>query len=338
MKICVFGAGAIGSLFGIRLARAGADVSAVARGATAAALRAHGWRLQSGEGITSGPVRVADVPGDLGPQDLVILAVKGPSLSSVAATIGPLLGPNTVVLSAMNGVPWWFFDGFGGPLRGTRLRSIDPDQRIGHAIVPTRILGCVVHLACSTPEPGLTRHHIGNRLIVGDPGAGPGTELAHVDGDGQSRRLRDLADLLRRASFDVDVSPCIQRDIWYKLWGNMTMNPVSALTGATLDRILDDPAVTAFCLAVMREAAVIGARIGCPIAQTGEDRNAVTRKLGAVKTSMLQDLEAGRPLEIDALLTSVQEIGELLGEATPSLDILVGLARLQARVRGLYPH
>ncbi len=201
------------------------------------------------------------------------------------------------------------------------------------------IIGCVVHLAASAPEPGLTRHQIGNRLIIGDVGG----KLGHSDHDlgrpvsTTGARIQVVAALLAEAGFEVDVSTCIQRDIWYKLWGNMTMNPVSALTGATLDRILDDPAVIAFCLAVMREAAAIGSKIGCPIAESGEDRNAVTRKLGAVKTSMLQDLEAGRAMEIDALLTAVQEIGVLVNQPTPSLDVLLGLARLQARVRGLYP-
>ena len=341
MKICVFGAGAIGGLFGVRLARAGAQVSVVARGTNAAALRARGWRLQSGEAVISALVHVAQKASELGPQDLVIVAVKAPALPSVAAAIAPLLGPQTMVLTAMNGVPWWFFERFGGALQGTRLACIDPDGRIASAIPADHIIGCVVHLAASAPEPGLTRHQIGNRLIIGDVGG----KLRHSDHDHDlsrpvsttGARIQVVAALLAEAGFEVDVSTCIQRDIWYKLWGNMTMNPVSALTGATLDRILDDPAVIAFCLAVMREAAAIGSKIGCPIAESGEDRNAVTRKLGAVKTSMLQDLEAGRAVEIDALLTAVQEIGVLVNQPTPSLDVLLGLARLQARVRGLYP-
>ncbi len=180
-------------------------------------------------------------------------------------------------------------------------------------------------MTCATPEPGLVRHGFGHRLIIGEPAGG------------ESERVARLAKLLADAGFTVEISPRIQRDIWYKLWGNMTMNPISALTGATSDRILDDPLIRRFCLEVMREAAAIGARIGCPITESGEDRIAVTRELGAFKTSMLQDVEAGKPLEIDALLTAVQEIGAKVGEPTPNIDTLLGLARLQARQRGLYP-
>jgi 2-dehydropantoate 2-reductase len=251
--------------------------------------------------------------------------VKGPSLASVAAAISPLLDRRTIVMTAMNGVPWWFFHEFGGEYTGTPLTSIDPDGSIAAGIPAQHVVGCVVHAACASPEPGLTRHNVGNRLIIGEPRGG------------DSPRLRSLAGTLARADFDVEVSSCIQRDVWYKLWGNMTMNPVSALTGATVDRVLDDPLVNGFCLEVMREAAAIGARIGCPIEQSGEDRNAVTRKLGAFKTSMLQDVEAGRPVEIDVLLSAVREIGQKVGEPTPELDALLGLSRLHARTRGLYP-
>jgi 2-dehydropantoate 2-reductase len=325
MKICIVGAGAIGGFIGTRLARSGTDVTALARGATAAALRAHGWRLQTGEGLLSAPARVAETAAELGRQDLVIVAVKGPSLAGVAAIVDPLLGPDTAIVSAMNGVPWWFFHGFGDRCEGMRLRSVDPDGRIEAALPARRVVGCVVHAACSTTEPGLARHHGGNRLIVGEPAGAA------------APRTTAIAALLAEAGFDVEVSACIQRDIWYKLWGNMTMNPVSALTGATMDRILDDELVNGFCLAVMREAAAIGARISCPITQSGEDRNAVTRKLGAVKTSMLQDVEAHRQVEIDALLAAVREIGQRVQESTPALDALLGLARHHARVHGLYP-
>jgi 2-dehydropantoate 2-reductase len=297
----------------------------LARGATADALRAHGWRLQTKEGLLTAAAEVFESPSSLGAQDLIIVAVKGPSLAGVAASIGPLLGPNTTVLTAMNGVPWWFFDGFGATYRDMKLSSVDPGGRIDAALPARRIVGCVVHASCSTLEPGLVRHQGGQRLIVGEP-----------SGDATPRTTA-IAGELGAAGFDVEVSACIQRDIWYKLWGNMTMNPVSALTGATLDRILDDELVNGFCLAVMREAAAIGAKIGCPIAESGEDRNAVTRRLGAVKTSMLQDVEAQRPLEIDVLLSAVREIGKRVQVATPALDALLGLARLHARVRGLYP-
>jgi 2-dehydropantoate 2-reductase len=324
-RVCIFGAGAIGGFIGVRLANAGADVSAVARGATASALRTHGWRLLSEQAMTSARVRVAEQASELGSQDLVVIAVKGPALASVAAAIAPLLHERTIVMTAMNGVPWWFFEGFGGRWQGTRLTSIDPRGQIAAAIPGSHVVGCVVHAGCTTPEPGVTRNQVGRRLIIGEPNGAPST------------RIEALAALLQRAGFDTEVSRCIQRDIWYKLWGNMTMNPVSALTGATLDRILDDPLVDAYCLEVMREAAEIGAKIGCPIEQSGADRNAITRKLGAYKTSMLQDVEAGKPVEIDVLLAAVREIGQAADVSTPTLDSLLGLARLHARTRGLYP-
>ena len=324
MKVCIFGAGAIGGFLGARLAQSGCTVSALARGATAAALRTHGLRVQSGEALTSTSVTVAEDPAALGEQDLVIVAVKGPAMPGVAARIAPLLHADTMVLTAMNGVPWWFFHGFGGKFAGTRLKAIDPDGAIAAAIPDRHVIGCVVHLSCATLAPGLTRHVFGNQLIVGEP-------------DGRmSPRAEALAATLVRAGFATTVSASIQSDIWYKLWGNMTMNPVSALTGATVDRVLDDPLVHRFCLAAMAEASAIGTAIGCPIEQSGEDRNAVTRKLGAFKTSMLQDVEAGKPVELDALVTVVREIGERAGIATPNIDALLGLARLQAQTRGLY--
>jgi 2-dehydropantoate 2-reductase len=324
MKVCVYGAGAIGGFVGTRLGAAGHTVSAVARGATLAALRQHGMRLvQGGETIVA-PVQVEEDPTRLGPQDLVIIAVKGPALGAVAARIAPLLAPDTVALVAMNGVPWWFFDGLPGPYAGTPLASVDPDGAIAAAIPTRHVIGCVVHASCSTPEPGLVRHGMGAGLIVGEPGGG------------RSARVERLVAELARAGFDAKVSERIQQDIWYKLWGNMTMNPVSAITGATGDRILDDPLVRAFCSAAMAEAAAIGAKIGCGVTQSTEDRHAVTRKLGAFKTSMLQDVEAGRPIELDAIVAVVGEIGQKVGVPTPNIDALLGLARLFARERGLY--
>jgi 2-dehydropantoate 2-reductase len=288
------------------------------------ALREHGIRLQLKDALVTAQIRAAEDPRELGSQDLVVVAVKTTALTDVASRIQPLLGNSTIVLPAMNGVPWWFFNGFGGIYQGTRIESVDPGGVIGKAISARQVLGCVVHASCSVSAPGVVRHGAGNRLIVGEP-----------DGK-QSERVRDLVAQLVRAGFDATVSNCIQADVWYKLWGNMTMNPVSAITGATCDRILDDPLVSGFCLAIMREAAAIGAKIGCPISQSGEDRNAVTRQLGAFKTSMLRDVEAGRPVELDALVSAVREIGEKTGTATPNIDALLGLARLHARTRDLY--
>jgi len=225
----------------------------------------------------------------------------------------------------MNGVPWWFFDGLPGPCDGLRLASVDPGDTIRTHIPTDRVVGCVVHFSAATPAPAQVRLVQGRRLIVGEPAGGT------------SPRLHALADLLARAGFELERSPRIQRDIWFKLWGNMTVNPVSALTGASTDRILDDPLVRAYLSAVMLEAREIGRRFGIPIEQEPEDRHAVTRKLGAFRTSMLQDVEAGRPLEIDALLGAVREVGQHLTLPTPHLDSLLGLARLMARTRGLYP-
>jgi 2-dehydropantoate 2-reductase len=324
MNICIFGAGAVGGVIGARLVQAGQRVAVVARGATAAALRARGLRLALGDTLTRSDVVVAEQPEDLGAQDVVVVAVKGQAMAGAAQRIGPLLRADTLVVTAMNGVPWWFFEEFGGPHAGTRLTSIDPTGAIAAAIPARHVVGCVVHFSCSVPEPGVARLGFGNQLIVGEPSGRA------------SPRVQRLAGVLAQAGFEASVSPCIQRDIWYKLWGNMTTNPVSALTGATADRIIDDPLVRRFCLGAMAEAAAIGMAIGCPIAQSGEDRMAVTRKLGAFRTSMLQDVEADKPLEIDALVTAVREIGERAGVATPHIDALLGLVRLKARTLGLY--
>ena len=325
MKVCIVGAGAIGGLIGARLAHAGVDVSAIARGETGAALSAHGWRLQIGGQTIAAPVRVVRAPEELPRQDVIVVAVKAPAMVAVAPIVHALLHPQATVVTAMNGVPWWFFHGLPGDYEDLPLATIDPDGVIAAAIPVERVVGAVVHLTCSTPAPGVVRHGVGNRLIVGEPGGG------------SSARLLALAEALREAAFEVEVSPRIQSDIWYKLWGNMTMNPISAFTGATADRILDDPLVNRFCLDVMAEAAAIGAAIGCPIAQSGADRMAVTRRLGAFKTSMLQDVEGGKAVEIDALLSAPREIGARAGVPTPRLDTLLGLARLHARVHGLYP-
>jgi 2-dehydropantoate 2-reductase len=321
-KVAIVGAGAIGGFLGARLAAStDVQVSALARGATREALRRHGWRLETSDGASvQAPLAAAsDDAAALGVQDLVIVALKGPTLPAVAPTLAPLLGPHTVVLPAMNGVPWWFCG------ESTRLESVDPGGRVTAAIPFELVLGCVVHASCSVVGPGHVRHHVGQRLIVGEPRCG------------HSVRAQAVSDLLAQAGFDLTLSADVRQDIWYKLWGNMTMNPVSALTGATVDRVLADPLVREFCSAAMREAAAIGARIGCPIAQDPEERHAVTAKLGAFKTSMLQDVEAGRPIELDALVGAVREIGRAHGVATPAIDALFGLARLFGRIRSLYP-
>ena len=325
MKACIYGAGAIGGWLGVALAQAGCDVSLVARGATLQALQADGLRLRRPDGsVAQAPVNAQQDPAALGAQDLVVVAVKAPGLPEVAQAMGPLIGPETVVLTAMNGVPWWFLDGFEGAAQGQALQSVDAGGVIARAIPGRHVVGSVVHTSCSLEAPGFVRQHFGNRLIVGEP-----------DGR-QSARLQALADTLQRGGIDVEVSGRIQRDIWFKLWGNLTMNPISALTGATTDRILDDDLVRGFVSHVMLEAKAIGEKLGLPIDQQPEDRHAVTRKLGAFKTSMLQDVEAGKPLEVDALVGAVRELGQITHTPTPHTDALLGLVRLMARTRGLY--
>ena len=325
MKVCIVGAGAIGGFIGTRLAAAGrAEVSALARGATLLALRQHGWRLDTANGPVQAPAYASDSAAELGVQDLVIVAVKGPALTQVAQGIAPLLGPATLVLPAMNGVPWWFCAGVPG-WDGTALQSVDPGGRIAAAIPFEQVLGCVVHASASVVEPGRVQQRMGQGLIVGEPRGG------------RSERAQRVADLLADAGFDAAHADNVRYDIWYKLWGNLTMNPVSAITGATIDRVLGDPLVRGFCSAAMREAAAIGARIGCRIEQSAEDRHAVTAKLGAFKTSMLQDVEAGRAIELDAIVAAVHEIGARLGEPMPNIGALLGLTRLFGQVRGLYP-
>ncbi len=328
MHIAVVGLGAVGGMLAARLALTApgsARVSALARGATLAALREHGLVLrQGGQERVAREIAASDDPRELGTQDLVIVAVKGPSLPALAPTLTPLIDERTVVLPAMNGVPWWFLHAAGD---ARPLASVDPEDRIAAALPLAQVMGGVIHFTCSSPAPGVVQHGFGDRVIVGPA-------LAH--GVAAERHV-EVAQVLRAAGFVVEESADIRRDIWFKLWGNMTMNPVSALTGATCDLILDDPLVREFMLRAMEEAAAIGARIGCPIEQSGEARMAVTRQLGAFKTSMLQDAEAGRALEIDAIVGAVHEIGSRVGVATPAIGALLGLVRLMARTRGLSP-
>lgn len=330
MKIAVVGLGAVGGalagLLGTLPPSHHIQLSAIARGKTLTALKTQGlvWTDASGQ-THQVALTASDNPADLGAQDVVIVAVKGPSLAAVAPVVQQLLAPHTVVLVAMNGVPWWFFDGLGGPCEGLQLPLLDPHAVIAKCIPTSQVLGCVVHFSAQSPTAGVVQNMKGNQLIIGEPAGGV------------SERTQTLANCLNTAGFDVKVSPRIQQDIWFKLWGNMTMNPVSALTGAPCDQILDDDLVRSFCSAVMLEAQEIGSRIGCSISQAPEDRHAVTRKLGSFKTSMLQDVAQNRAIELDTLLGAVRAIGQHLKLPTPNIDALYGLTRLMARTRGLYP-
>lgn len=312
MKVGILGAGAIGGWVAAKLAQSGADVSVLARGATLQAIRANGLILHEDGGSFSAKVAASDDGTDLGRQDVLVIAVKAPALASAVAAAAPLIGPDIVIVPMLNGVPWWFLS----DRPALRPESLDPTGTIGRLLPVAQVIGSVVHASCASPAPGVVRRNFGNGVILGEP-SGADTE-----------RLRAVAALFTEAGLSITVSAHIQQDIWYKLWGNMTMNPISALTRATADKILDDELVSGFALRVMAEAAEIGAAIGYPIAESGADRMQVTRKLGAFKTSMLQDVEAGRPIELDALLAAPREIGRRAGIETPYMDALLGLAQL----------
>ncbi len=323
MKICIVGAGAIGGLIGTKLAMAKrSQVSALARGATLDALRNYGWRLRSGGKEQHCPAHASDSPTELGVQDLIIITVKGVSLAQLSPTLAPMIGSDTLIMPAMNGVPWWFCHGIAG--FEAPLDSVDAGGIIAKHLPAGQILGCVVHGSAATIEPGWVDHKMGQGLLIGDPSGV------------QTARVQAVVDMLAHAGFDAIHSPHIRYDIWYKLWGNLTMNPVSAITGASTEAILADPLLRQFCSRVMLEAAAIGHRIGCEITQAPEARHAMTAKLGAFKTSMLQDALAGRPLEIDSIVTAVHEIAQRLDLPTPNIDALLGLSRVFGRAQGVY--
>jgi len=324
MKLCVFGAGAVGGLIAGRLAQAGHDVAVVARGAHLAAIRERGLRLRDSSGETPVRVRASEHPADLGPQDYVIVAVKGHSLREVAARIAPLLDPDTSIVTAMNGVPWWFFDRlpFGGG--ALRLETLDPDGSLARAMPTDRIVGCVVHLSASVPEPGVILHNRGARLILGEPGGRNGARTARI------------AEALGAVGFEAVATPFIEKEFWVKLLGNVSFNPVSALTLATADRLIADPQVKAYMVAIMREVLAIGRAAGVDADIDPEARMDMARHLGVFKTSMLQDLEAGKPLEIEGLLAGTLEIARKAGVAAPFTESLFGLIRLRAQSTGQY--
>ena len=324
MKICIYGAGAVGGLIAARLAQSGHEVSVVARGAHLTAILKDGLRIVSEGRQTATRLKANNDAAKLGPQDCVIVAVKGQSLPGVAANIAPLLGDDTSIVTAMNGVPWWFFDrlAFGGGK--LHLESLDPGGALSRAMPTDRIVGCVVHLAASTPEPGLIRHSMGERLILGEPG---GKNTA---------RTQAIVEALKAAGFQAEASTFIEKDFWVKLLGNISFNPVSALTLATANRLIADEYVKAYMVAIMRECLAIGRAVGVDADIDPEARMDMARHLGVFKTSMQQDLEAGKRLEIDGLLTGTLEIARKAGVAAPFTESLAGLARLRAESTGQY--
>jgi 2-dehydropantoate 2-reductase len=324
MRICIFGAGAIGGFLGAELALAGEDVTLIARGPHLAAMQANGLRL-----IRDGRERVAEVrcfenAADAGPQDYVVITLKAHSVPGVVDQLAPLFGADTAVVWGVNGVPWWYFHGVEGSWRDRRLESVDPGGVQWNGIRPERALGCVVYPACEVVEPGVVRHIDGDRFTLGEP-----------NGE-KSPRAIAFSEALIRAGLKAPVRPRIRDEIWIKLWGNLCFNPISALTHATLDVIATDPETRAVARAMMLEAQAIGERLGVRFGIDVEKRIAGAAAVGAHKTSMLQDLERSRPMEIDALVSAVQEMGRLVEVPTPTIDIVLALVRQRAKVAGLY--
>ncbi len=325
MKIAIYGAGAIGGYLGCELARAGADVTVIARNRTLEAIRENGIILHIEGETRIGRPAVTDDPAEAGPQDAVIVAVKANAAPAIAPKMAPMLGPETTVVTATNGVPWWYFHEHGGALAGTCLETVDPGGIQWQTIGPERAIGCVVYPAAEAVAPGVIRHISLNRFSLGEP-----------DGS-KSDRVRRLSDALKAAGFSAPVRQRIRDEIWLKLWGNLSFNPVSALTGATLGQMAQDSLVRPVIVAMMAEAQTVGEALGVSFGIDLDKRIDGAGKVGAHRTSMLQDLDAGRKMEIDALVCAVQELARLVEVNTPAIDIVAGLAKMRAQVDGLYP-
>ena len=324
MKVCIFGAGAIGGYMGVKLAKAGADVSLVARGPHLAAMQEQGLTLIEEGETTTVSVTASDDPAALGVQDYVIVTLKAHSVPPVVSKMAPLIGPNTTIVSGVNGVPWWYFHKLEGAHEGTRLDSVDPGNVQWDGFGPDRVLGCVVYPAAEVIEPGVIKHIEGNRFSLGEP-----------DGS-KSDRAQALSKILANAGLKAPVRPKLRDEIWVKLWGNLSFNPISALTHATLDVLCTDEGTRAVARNMMVEAQEIAERLGVKFPIDVDRRIAGGAAVGAHRTSMLQDLDQGRPMEIDALVASVQELGRVTGVPTPTIDTVLGLIRLRARTAGLY--
>jgi 2-dehydropantoate 2-reductase len=325
VKICIYGAGAIGGFLGARLARAGEEVSLIARGPHLEAMKAKGLKLLSEEGDFTVTPRCTANPSELGPQDYVVLALKAPAVAGIVDQMQPLLGPETAVVMAINGMPWWYFHGIEGELRDRRLKTVDPDDRQWRGIGPGRVLGCVVYPAAEVVEPGVVRHQSGDRFSLGEP-----------DGS-KSERVQKLSRAMIAAGLKAPVKPDIRTEIWVKLWGNVAFNPISALTGGTLKRICDDPATRSLARSIMNEAEAVAGKLGVRMPIDVERRIEGAAGVGEHKTSMLQDLERGRPTEIDAIVGAVAELGDVVGVETPYIDAVYALVRQKAALLGVYP-
>ena len=325
MKICVFGAGAIGGYMGVKLAKAGVDVSLVARGPHLEAMQTKGLTLieEDNEPVTV-PITASDDPAKLGPQDYVIITLKAHSVPPIVSNLQPLIGPNTTIVSGVNGVPWWYFHKIGSELEGTRLESVDPGNVQWDGFGPERVLGCVVYPAAEVSEPGTIKHIEGNRFSLGEP-----------DGT-KSERALALSQALRAAGLKAPVRAQLRDEIWVKLWGNLSFNPISALTHATLDVLCTDNGTRAVARSMMIEAQQIAEKMGVKFPIDVDRRITGGAAVGAHRTSMLQDLDQGRPMEIDALVGSVQELGRITNTPTPTIDTVIALTKLRARSAGLY--
>jgi 2-dehydropantoate 2-reductase len=324
MKLAIFGAGAIGGYMGALLAAKGdVDVTLIARGPHLAAMQQDGLRLIEADGteIVTRPNLVADTR-DAGPQDYVVLAVKAHSIPPALDAITPLLGPETAVVTAQNGVPWWYFHGIEGPHAGRRLETVDPGGRIWDAIGPERVIGCVVYPACEIESPGVIRHDDEeNRFSLGEP-----------DGS-RSERAATLAKALIDAGLRAPLRNRLRGEIWVKLWGNVALNPLSALTRATLAQICGEPATRAFARDVMVEVQAVAEALGEKMIVDVDARLNGAAEVGEHKTSMLQDLELGRPMEVDAVVSAVVELARVTGTDTPYLDALDGMIRLLVKAQ-----
>jgi len=323
MKICVYGAGAIGGYMGVQLARAGAEVSLVARGPHLEAMKKNGLKL-----LIDGEERVehlncTDDPKELGPQDYVIIALKAHSVPNVVDAMQPLLGNDTSVVTAVNGVPYWYFYKFGGALEGRTLETIDPGGKQWQQLRPERAIGCIVYPATEVVEPGVIQHVYGDKFPIGEP-SGEKTE-----------RVEKLAEVMNAGGLRAPVLDNIRDELWLKLWGNLCFNPISALTHATLDIIASDPGTRAVAKAMMLEAQEIAEKQGVHFRVDVERRINGAGAVGAHKTSMLQDLERERPMEIEPLVTVVQEMGQMMDVSTPTLDVVLALVKQRAKISGL---
>lgn len=324
MKICIYGAGAIGGYVGAMLARQGADVSLIARGPHLAAIKANGLRLISADDDFTVHPTATDDPAELGQQDYVLLTMKAHGVRAVADAMQPLLGPETAVVTAQNGLPWWYFYGLEGPYEDRQLESADPGGEIWRKIGPERAIGSVVWQAAEVPEPGVVQLGYGERLALGEP-----------DGS-RSDRIQALSQALIAAGVKAPIRPNLRNEIWAKLWGNLSFNPVSALTSATLDKMASDPGVHAVIAQMMTEAQAIGEKLGVRFPMTVEKRIEAAANVGAHRTSMLQDLEGGRTMEIEPIIGTVAELGRMLELPTPAIDIVYSLVVMRAKSAGCY--